>query len=144
MSMTPMFELSNNGPEISETNYWDSQCAKEGRHFLSWNAGVARVLVPDSRMNDLPDMAAAKEVIISEGPWRERGSQMGWELLFDDRSNSSFCLHLSQDQTDTLCAPIEHGAAFKIAIWSRKGRQLQFGARLRRVEAIPCLQRWHE
>lgn len=142
--MTAMFELSNNGPELDQTNYWDSPFAKDGRHFLTWNAGVARVLIPDCRMNDLPDMAAAKEVIVSQGPWRERGGQIGWELLFDDRSNAPFCLHLSQDQTDAVSAEVEHGAAFKIAIWSRNGKQLQLSARFRRVTAIPYLEPWHE
>lgn len=139
----PTFEFINNGPEIYQTNYWDSSFAQNDLHYLTWNAGVARLLIPDTRVkDDLPDMAAAKEVILSRGPWREHEAQIGWELLFDDRSKSPFCLHLSQEQTDTSIPQVAEGDAFKITIWTRNGRELQFCARFRRVKAIPCLEPW--
>jgi hypothetical protein len=138
----PTFEFINNGPEIYHTNYWDSSFAQQGQYYLTWNDKVARLLVPETREDDLPDMAAAKDIILSQGPWREHDDQLGWELLFDDGSKAPFCLHLSQAQTDTSIPQAAEGEAFKLAIWTRKGRELQFNARFRRVEAIPYLEPW--
>jgi hypothetical protein len=42
-----LITITNNGPEIEKTNYFDTNCAKEGKLYLSWNAGAARLLIPE-------------------------------------------------------------------------------------------------
>jgi hypothetical protein len=42
-----LLSICNSGQDISDTNFWDSEIASRGFTFLSWNAGAARLMVPD-------------------------------------------------------------------------------------------------
>jgi hypothetical protein len=137
-----MLKITNNGPELADTNYWDSEHAAAGLFFLTWNAGAGRLLVPDSRMADLKEMRTAQYVIVSRGPWPERKKAEGIELLFEDHSNSPYCLHLSIEQTDRLLPDIEQGGGFKVVAWTRKGRAAEWPGKYRKVPKIPCLEPW--
>ena len=67
-----MIQIENNGPEISSTNYFDSEHAQKGYFFLSTNAGCVRLLVPDIRRSDIAEFKTAKYVVLSRGPWQNR------------------------------------------------------------------------
>ncbi|WP_178113382.1 hypothetical protein [Pseudomonas yangonensis] len=43
-----MITIANDDPPITHTNYWQSEYFRSGYALLSWNAGVARLLLPDS------------------------------------------------------------------------------------------------
>lgn len=43
-----MITISNDGQKIVSTNYWDTEHAKRGFLYLSWNAGAGRLLLPDT------------------------------------------------------------------------------------------------
>jgi hypothetical protein len=45
--------IENNGPEILSSNFWDSETSN---FFLSVNAGAARLLIPDSRIDEIRKM----------------------------------------------------------------------------------------
>ncbi len=83
-----MLMIGNNGQSISSTNYWDSEPAKSGFCFLSWNANAARLLVPDTFESAISEMRSAKYVIVSRGPWPEQSRREALELLFEDESDS--------------------------------------------------------
>jgi hypothetical protein len=137
-----MIKLSNKGKEILETNYWDSEYAQEGIYYLSWNAGAARLLVPDSKKSDINEMKSAKYVIISRGTWLEHKKNDALELLFEDNSESPFCLFLSPEQTDRLLPDTDEGGNFVTTVWTRDGQKLELQGKYRKVESIPCLQPW--
>src|ERR1700744_5802447 len=42
-----MITIANDGQNLITTNYWDSEYAKMGLIYLTWNAGAARLLLPD-------------------------------------------------------------------------------------------------
>ena len=44
-----MITITNQGQRITSTNYWDSDNARAGYLYLSWNAGAARLMVPDTQ-----------------------------------------------------------------------------------------------
>ena len=44
-----MIMIGNDGPLIARTNYFETELAKNGYFYLSWNAGAARLLVPESQ-----------------------------------------------------------------------------------------------
>lgn len=71
-----MLIIENQGQAIARTNYWDSDHAKAGYFFLSWNAGAGRLLMPDSQKAALAEMRSAKYVIVSRGPWTDQGGRM--------------------------------------------------------------------
>lgn len=59
------FVFENRGQALIHTNYWDNEHAtKKGFVFLIWNAGAARLLIPDLAKPLLRDMRGAHEVII--------------------------------------------------------------------------------
>ncbi len=138
----PIITISNNGPAIADTNFWDSKLAQRGYFFLSWNAGAGRLLTPDSRRGLISEFRTAKYIILSRGPWPEQGRLDGLELLFEDGTDSPFCLHLSIEQTDRLLSDKEQGHDFSLAVWTRTGEEMRLPCKYRRVNTIPCLEPW--
>ena len=139
-----LLKFENRGQAIASTNYWDSEHAKGGFCYLSWNAGAARLLIPDSQKLLLHDMRSADYVIISRGPWTEKGKRDALELLFEDNSERPFCLHMTSEQTDRLLPESEQGSGFVLTVWTRGGLKLRMPGRYRTVREIPCLMEWGE
>lgn len=139
-----MLIIENNGPQIRRTNYWDLPPAIHGRMYLSWNAGAARLLVPDNQVGTLVDMETAFEVVISRGPWPARDQADALELLFDDRTAAPFALHLSMGQTDRILPDAEQGGGFVVTAWTRDGHRPYhtWAGRYRRVARLPDLSPW--
>jgi hypothetical protein len=136
--------IANKGQAIASTDYWDSAHATAGKFFLSWNAGAARLLIPDSQKLVLGEMRGAKYVIISRGPWREHGGRDALELLFEDGSDSPFCVHLVAEQCDRLIPDTQQGGGFVVTAWTRGGEKLRLPGKYRVVRNIPCLDEWTE
>lgn len=134
--------ILNAGPTVSETDYFDSPAAKAGYLYLSWNAGAARLLVPDSRHGWLNEMATASEVIISRGPWSAARGRDALELLFEDGSDAPFAIRLTMEQTDRLPTEAVITDGLELHVLTRTGQMLRLPARYRRVSAVPCMQPW--
>jgi len=139
-----MIEITNDGPLIASTNFWDGKYASAGYVFLSWNAGVGRLLIPDSALSMIPETRGAREVIVSVGPWSACGDGQGIEILFEDDSDSPFVIHICSQQTDRLLPDTDQGGGFEIHVWTRMGRELAIPGRFRRVDSLPCLRPWEE
>lgn len=139
-----MLQISNKGQAIASTNYWNGDHAKAGLLYLTWNAGAGRLLLPDSQKSMLPEMRSAKYVIVSRGPWTDQGGRDALELLFEDDTDSPFCVHLVAEQTDRLIPETEQGAEFVITVWTRGGEKLRLSGKYRTVETLPCLDKWSE
>jgi hypothetical protein len=137
-----LLTIRNDGQEIVETSYWDSAQCKSGYCYLSWNAGAGRLLLPDALAAALTDMRAASCVIVSRGRWREQGNRDALELLFEDGTDSPYCVHLVAEQTDRLLPDTDQGGGFVIIVWTRDGAQLRLPGKYRSVASIPCLDPW--
>ncbi|MBW7903130.1 MAG: hypothetical protein H3C26_16755 [Rhodocyclaceae bacterium] len=137
-----MLTIKNAGQRIVETNYWDSEHARRGYCYLSWNAGAARLLLPDALKGELREMNGAHCVIVSRGPWHEQGGREALELLFEDGSDNPYCLHLVAEQTDRLLPEDNQGGGFVITVWTRGGEKLRLPGKYRTVAAVPCLDPW--
>lgn len=119
--MTPdtgpgLIEIANDGPDIVSTNYWDSPHAQRGLLYVSANAGVLRVLVPEATENLLPEMATGKRVTIEASMQDPRC----WDLVFEDGSDAPFFLAVDKRQFDRA---LTHGSC-RLTVWTRGGRQL--------------------
>lgn len=134
--------INNKGQAIANTNYWDSDHAQAGNLFLSWNAGAARLLVPDNQKHIIREMRSAKYVVISRGSWADQGGRDALELLFEDNSDSHFSIQLVSEQCDRLLPESNQGGGFFVTIWTRGGEKLRLPGKYRTVEHIPCLQEW--
>jgi hypothetical protein len=133
--------IANDGPLIKHTNYWQSEYFHSGYAILDWNAGTARLLLPDTMKPGLRDMATAKHVIISQGAMIQAGGREGIEILFEDLSDEPFTLTMSIEQV--LRVPNEAVREnFPLAIWTRGGLKQRHPAKFRRVTQLPCLKPW--
>jgi hypothetical protein len=137
-----MFEIINQGQAIRSTTYWDTDPARAGYFYLSWNANAARLLVPDLQQPLLREMQGAREVIVSRGPWPEQGGREGIELLWEDNSDDPFSIHLVAEQCDRLIPETDQGGGFVVVAWTRQGEQGRWPGRYRWVPQIPWLQAW--
>ena len=139
--MTDVFFFQNQGQKLESTNYWDSEHAKNGYFYLSWNAGAARLLVPDIHKPAIRDMKSAKYVIVSKGKWQGRDAL---ELLFEDFSDSPYAIHLVTEQTDRLIPEGGQGSGLVVTIWTKGGLKGRLKGKYRIVDNLPCLQGWSE
>lgn len=139
-----ILQVTNNGPEIIETNYFDLEAAAAGKFFVSINAACFRVLVPEVCESTIPDMKTATEAIISRGPWPAERRKDGFEILFDDHTESPFALHLSPESFDRLPAQDDAGRGdLKLSVWVAGPRKvIELPARYRIVRSIPFLKPW--
>lgn len=94
-----MFFIENEGQAVARTDYWQSVQAQAGYVYLSWNAGAARLLVPDAAKYLLREMRGAEYVIISKGALHGRDAL---ELVFEDGSDAPFVIHMLSEQCDRL------------------------------------------
>lgn len=114
-----MYTFENTGVILQRTNYFDSTAAKEGEFYLTWNAGCARLLVPDNQKHLLSEMRQSKLVSISLIPG-------GLEILFDDETDSPFMILIAQEQTDRVISSDELGKTFQFSVYIRLGEKLAF------------------
>ncbi|MDD2162542.1 hypothetical protein N1078_18440 [Pseudomonas sp. MIL19] len=133
--------IANDGPLISETNYWATQYSHSGYAYLTWNSGTARLLVPENLKPALRDMSTAKHVIISRGPHVISGGRDAIEILFEDFSDAPYSLMLGIEQTDRM--PSERIIKdFPLTIWTREGLKQSHRGKFRQVNRLPCLSSW--
>jgi hypothetical protein len=98
--------------------------------------------VPDSQKQVIREMRSAKYIIISRGPWTGKGGREALELLFEDESDSPFCLHLVAEQCDRLIPDYQQGGGFDIIVLTRGGEKLRLPGKYRVVDSVPCLEPW--
>ncbi len=134
--------IENQGPAIVSTNFWDSNFARVGYFFLSWNAGTGRLLVPDTQQATLQEMHGANKVIVSRGPWLAANRREAIELLWEDDTDAPFAIQLVAEQTDRFLPDAYQGGGFEIAAWTRSGVQERWPGCYRRVASLPCLEPW--
>lgn len=137
-----MLKFSNDGQELIETNFWDSPFAARGYFFLSVNAGAMRLLVPDSQLSQLRDIETGHDVIISIGRWSDVGMDKCIEIMFDDGSDAPYAIHMVPEQLDRGFSKKDEGIDIPFHVMTRIGVFLRRKAKLRMVEAIPCLDPW--
>ena len=140
---TTMLFIGNRGQEIGGTNYWDSENARNGLFYLSWNAGAARLLVPDRMLPAIDEMRTASHAVISRGPRarpKVKSKRDALEILFEDGSDAPYLLQLGPEQTDALPPKSDAGRESPLIIWARLGEQLRMSAKFQVVSRLPTLE----
>ena len=119
--MTKLLTISNNGPEILETNYWQTELAEKGYFYLSWNAGAARLLVPIKQYLSLEEMRTGKFVTIEKVVEQ---ATPALRIIFDDKSEYPYSILLDARQCDREISGTP-GKKFNFSIWTKDGKQLE-------------------
>lgn len=96
-----MLQIQNKHKLISQHNYYDTEYAKNGYCYLSFNAACFRLLVAPSLLTALPDMRSAKKVLVGYGDSLQHQRNM-IRVLFEDYSDSPYLIDLSREQCDIL------------------------------------------
>lgn len=134
-----MITISNDGPLLLATNYWDTQHARAGLFFVSWNAGALRLLVPDSQRRAIREMQTGRLFVVTRGPLQGIDCL---ELMWDDGSDAPYCIHVDMRQSDrTLPSKPD---AITVAAYTRAGKQAEWPGRYRTATRLPCLDPWTE
>lgn len=138
-----MIAIESDGQTLVATNYWQTEHAAGGYLYLSWNAGAARLLVPDTSLYMIPEMQTGRTVIVSHGTI-EGTAKKGYELLFEDHSDAPFSVQLQIEQSDRLLPDADQGGGFVVAVWTSAGKALELPGKFRKVKTIPCLEPWQD
>jgi hypothetical protein len=141
-----MIETQNRGQEVVSSTYWQSEYANDGKDFVSCNAGALRVLLPPARTHAVTDMRGAREVVLSRGPMPDAGGREMVELMWDDGSDTPFCLHLAPQLFDELPAEPPPDSEWVCIVYTERNgaphQEIMQVCHWRRVAALPCLKPW--
>lgn len=125
--------IKNDGQRIVETNYWETELAKEGFIYCSINAGALRVLVsPAHHLQFLLAILVVDIVTASFGPVqagaisKEFGRSdafppndipMGMQLLWHQAPSDRNVVILRPEQFDRLPPIQDHGRYCPCTVW---------------------------
>ena len=129
--------ISNDGGEITSTNYFDSPWAEAGLCYLSGNAGVARLLIPDSQKHTIVEMQTGKFCVLTTGLFKGTPCI---EIMFDDKSRAPHAVVITQDMCDFSLQSSR--TPIKLSAWTRNGKVGEWTAFERAALRLPCLQPW--
>jgi hypothetical protein len=116
--------IDNDGPELVSTNFWGTKYAEAGLYFLSTNAHAFRLLVPPNQEHHIPEMlSGVHEVILTRGMYVGRDSI---EVMFEDHSETPFCIHLETKMADRVWPPSDDGHQVMFMIYTAKGKVGEF------------------
>jgi hypothetical protein len=138
--------IDNHGQLITASNYWDTDLAREGKVFVSPNAGAIRVLLPPLLRPVINELRKAEYAILSRGPWYKEGEENGIEILWEDHTDAPHAWHLTQASCAMLPAKPPDGQEWVITLWDRKKGKphkcLERVCHWRAVPKIPWLKPW--
>jgi hypothetical protein len=138
--------IQNKGPLIVQSNFWEMEFAKQGLYYLSINAGVFRLLVPETDRELIPDMKrGAKHVVISmliRGKWQR--AEYCMEFMIEDSSDDPWSCHFSPGQIDRAPSRDSVGKQWAATVWNFEGGKpvisLELPAYFQIVPELPWLK----
>lgn len=135
--------IINDGPLITYTTFWGSQCEALGWFYCSVHEGVIRLLIPNSQRKLVVTMQQSPHVILSRGPWKQHSDAM--QLTFIN--SSPLCnLFIPPKCADSLPSEPEAGREWILSAWICLGKApykaFQLPCKWRRSEKLPDDSAW--
>ena len=112
--MSELLTIGNDGQHIRETNYFETENAKAGCFYLSFNAGACRVLMPKNAGFSLAEMQTAKRIEVSLELMENR---MAYVLVFDDLTATPYCLQTTIESSDRKLIRSDHNQPVTVRIY---------------------------
>ena len=142
------FHITNNGPEVISTNFWDKYFLPGKAYYVSINAEAFRLLIQKKAEFLIPQMTEnVTEVIITEGEFE--GHPYSFELMFEDGSPTPFALHTGSEVFQTLPGPRYYikERTYVFSVWKAGPNNepikcLELPARLRKTKKLPYMKPW--
>jgi len=139
MNLNQFIEISNAGPIIKSTNYWQMEHTRQGYLYLSPNAGCVRLLIPKVMESEISEMQTGKVVIISKGFWEDQGRD-AVEVMFDDYSDNPYTVHLVTEQCQMVP---KDSRKWKFSAWTESGLAFEKKkCKVRTVGRLPYMMPW--
>lgn len=113
------YMVTNDGAEIVDTNYWQTEQAQHGLCFLTANAGTWRLLVPPKTEYAIPEMRTGRRVTIENSLLEP---QRCWDIVFQDGTDAPFSVTLDRQLVDR---PLKPGKC-QLTVWAEHGKVLTF------------------
>lgn len=113
-----IISISNNGPDITATNYFETPHARRGLLYLSINAGALRILLPETVATEILKEVRQTVVVVAKFGFNERIGREGVALWFEDGSENPFVFDLSREQCDRALPDDQHGKPVIVSIWT--------------------------
>lgn len=143
-----ILKINNDGPEITSTNFWETEMNERGVFYASINAGAIRLLVPTRENQFIPDMRTNAEYAAVSFCNKPTGDEFSLEILLDDGSDEPFSFHLHEAQYNRCPTPEDIGKEYLFSVWTgeRSGehftprKRLQLPAYFQIVPRIPWMQ----
>jgi len=116
-----LLRIENNGKEIIDTNYWESELNRGNKYIVSINSGAFRLLVPDAFLGEMKkELPLAKRIIITR-------KENYFDILLDDGSKYPYSFQFSYNSFDRLPSKGDSGKEFIFSAWTHaKGRPHKF------------------
>lgn len=140
------FEIYNLGKDIAPgTTYWKSQWAEQGCLHLTYNAGAARLLVPESHNREIPSLRkGAKRIVVSMVPIEHlESSRFAVEFMIEDGTDSPWVWHGSKSLFDSHFCPSTGKVTGIGSVWCQRDgkphKVIERPAYFQTVEHLPFL-----
>jgi hypothetical protein len=138
-----MFGFDRTTGEVVDTDYWKSLHAQNGFLHLQYNARRFSLLVPPSFEHALPNICTGKIAVISRGAFPECGKLDFFEIMFEDYSDSPYCIHISPEQLSILPGCEFRNVELRMSVLIQGGgnkpkKVLDLPCYFRMVNRIPC------
>ena len=147
--ISDLIHIGNDGGEIVETNYFSGEMSEF--LFLSFNGGAARLLIPDSYVDEIPEMLrGVKDIVITYSKVfnhkEARGENGAYEILFDDHSSNPYVIYIPSQQSDRILSLADSGQELDFFMVTSEGgcKQLDILCRFRIASEVPCLLGWED
>lgn len=119
-----MITIGNNGPELTQTNYWLTEHAAAGLCYLSGNADTWRLLVPPPALHLVVEMKTGHSVTI------ERSGAVAtpaWDVIFEDGTETPFAVTVDARQVDRAMT----AGSCRLTVWTELGKMLELPCEVR-------------
>ena len=138
-----LIAIGNNGQDIANTNYWQTDWARLGLMYLSINAGAFRLLIPPQLRHTILDMKrGARYVVVTRGQMHGRDII---EWLVEDNSSTPYVCYIETKACDRLFAQNDSGRKAVASVWDCTNGQphkcFELPAYCQNVNHLPCLKR---
>ena len=132
--------IENDGSDIRDTNYWATDIGRWHSAY-SMNAGCLRVLIPRAKEHWVSEMTACDYALVSTIA-NPRLDRVGIEILFEDHSESPFCLLLAPGAGIGFYPMVEaEPVEGSLSLWIKGPKKVgTMRAFFRKVPGIPYLK----
>lgn len=118
----PVITIENDGPRLVNTSYWQTENCARGLFYLSTNAGTTRLLVPPNQEHQIREMRTAFEVVQTLGRLSDEPNQgRVVEVMFEDGSDSPFCIYIEEKQIDRLWTVKDQKKSWTFSVYTQTG-----------------------